>query len=114
MNKLEYHVLKILQDMMLKEVTTPRYIDVEGNLICVKKGTPELDLYLKTELVLEGRRLNMFSFDKVDDCLYKVIWEDKFLYLVGSNTRDKDIKYSKELELLSLSDNPLTNYLKTL
>lgn len=113
MNKLEYYILKIFQDMMLKENYISRYIQIEDHLLCVIKGSPELDLYIKTELVLEGRVLNMISFDKIEDSLYKVIWDKKFLYLIG-DIDSKDSNISKELELLSLSDNPLSNYLKNL
>ena len=112
MNKLEYHILKIFQDMVLKEYSDPRYTTLDDELICIIKGPEEKDLYIKTEAPLEGRVLNMLQFSKIDNNLYKVIWSPKFLYLIGD--KNQDITVSKELELLSLSTNPLSNYIKTL
>jgi hypothetical protein len=116
MKKLEYYILKIFQDMMVKENFDSRYILLEDNLLCLIKPKNELDLFVKTELILDGRTLNTFRFDKVVDGLYKITWTDVFLYIVG-NKNIKDIPYSvitKELELIKVSSNPLSNYIKTI
>lgn len=123
MNKLEYKILKVFQELMIKDHSDPRYIMVDSELLCIIKGVEELDLYVKSEAPLDGRSVTMLKFSQINDNLYKVIWDPKFLYLIG-NSETKTLKVesssaskayiSKELELLSLSDNPLTNYLKTL
>lgn len=116
MNKLEYHLLRIFQEMMVKNQTETRYLTLDDNLLALIKGEMELDLYIKTELVLEGRLLPSFSFSKVVDGLYKIIWSNQFLFLIGEKSKG-EVHHSvitKELELLRVSSNPLTNYIKTL
>jgi hypothetical protein len=116
MNKLEFYILRIFQDMMIKNQNETRYLTLDSNLLALIKGDKELDLYVNTELVLEGRMLDSFSFSKVVEGLYKLNWSDQFLYLIGEKSK-VDIHPSvitKELELLKVSSNPLTNYIKTL
>lgn len=116
MKKLEYHILKVFQEMMLKENFSNRYITIDGDLLCLIKTPTELDLYIKTNLVLDGRSLKTFSFEKILDDLYKVKWSEIFLYVIGDLDKNElsTPLLSKELELIRLSPSPLTNYLKTL
>jgi hypothetical protein len=116
MNKLEYYILKIFQKMMITNNTYNRYIYIEGNLLAIIKGEGELDLYVRTEVVLDGRVISSLRFSKVVDGLYKVVWSNQFLYLIGEIDKSKlqESSLSKELELLSVSSSPLSNYIKTL
>ena len=116
MNKLEYHILKLFQEMVLKKQYETRYLILDENLIAVVKGEKELEVYLKTEIVLEGRVLESFTFSKIVEGLYKLVWTDQFLYLVGEKNKE-DVHHSirtKEIELLRVSSNPLSNCIKTL
>lgn len=116
MNKLEYYILKILQEMINDESLQLRYIELEGQLIAVKRGVEEAELYLVTECILDGRTSPMIEFSRVFNDVYKVTWTPRFKYLIGSIDSDEVpvLQLTKELTLLRMSGSPISNYLKTI
>lgn len=116
MNRLEYHILTLLQAFILGNLEGPRYIELDDHLIAVIKGSEGDDLYVQTECILEGRSAPTFSFQKISGELYKIEWTSKFKYLVGeidSGALPPSF-LTKELELIQSSGTPLSNYIKTL
>jgi len=117
MKKLEYYIIKIFQEMKLKENFETRYVIIEDSLLSIIKSEDDLGLYVKTEMILDGRSTKSFKFEKIIDGLYKVIWTDLFYYIIGEKER-KDLSstldINKEIELIKVSSTPLSSYIKTL
>lgn len=117
MKKLEYYILKIFQEMKLKENLETRYVILEDSLLAIVKSEDDLGLYIKTEMILDGRSTKSFRFEKIIDGLYKVLWSDLFYFIIGEKEK-KDLSstldINKEVELIQVSPTPLTSYIKTL
>lgn len=119
MYKLENYIVEYLQHCFLIESmnhkVSPKYIELENELILVTKGVDDRELYLTSELNLHNMESSLLKCVKTVDSNYRVIWSEIFLYLIGELPElemDKSL-LTNELRMLRISKDPLTNYLKS-
>lgn len=119
MDKLEYYVVKYLQECIRKseskELPISKYLELDDELIAIIKGKEESELYLITECNLNNMGSDLMKYVRVTENLYKVEWSQVFDFLIGKineSEMDKAL-LTKELKLIQISRQPLTNFLKS-
>lgn len=119
MDKLEYYIIRYLQECLrvddLSEIPDSRYLELDNELIAILKGKGESELYIVTECNLNNMGSDLMTYVKITDNLYKVEWTQIFNYLIGSidESQVDQALLTKELQLIQVSSQPLTNFLKS-
>lgn len=118
MNKLELYIVEFLQYAIMSHTLDSsklcnRYIELEAELIRLTKGEDERELYLTTECNIHNMETPLFRVVRILDNHYKLEWKELFLYLIGAIPEVKTTQISNEMRMLRLSNQPLTNYLKS-
>lgn len=118
MNKLEEFIIEFLQYALTKcsadsNRSLNRYIELESELFRITKGEGERELYITTECNIHNMETSLFRVVRIIENNYKVEWKEIFLYLIGEVPEVKSTQISNEIKMLRLSNQPLTNYLKS-
>lgn len=120
MDKLESLIIDFLQFSLVMESLNEgkhlsKYIELENELILLTKGQDERDIYITTECNLHNMESTLLKCVKMIDNHYKIVWSDVFLYLIGEKS-EVDLEsnvITNELRMLKISQQPLTNFLKS-
>jgi len=119
MNKLEYYIIKFLQECVRSQSKgiplDIRYIELEKELLGIIKGEGENEMYVSTECNLNKMGSDLLTFIHITGKLYKIKWTDVFNFLIGeiNESQVDPALLTKELRSIQLSKQPLTNYLKS-
>lgn len=119
MDKLEYYIVRYLQDCLRiddhEPSTDARYLELDNELIAILKGKEESELYVVTECNLNNMGSDLMTYIRITENLYKVEWTQVFNFLIGSidESQVDQAFLTKELRLIQLSSQPLTNFLKS-
>lgn len=118
MNKLELYIVEFLQYALMigtldSNKSINRYIELENELFRITKGESERELYITTECNVHNMETPLFRLVKIIDNNYKIEWKELFLFLIGEINEVKYTQLTNEMRMLRLSNQPLTNYLKS-
>jgi hypothetical protein len=116
MNKLEYYIIKYLQECIRSNTKgiplDIKYVELESQLISIIKGDGENEMYVSTECNLNNMGSELLTFIHITGNLYKIKWTDVFRFLIGeiNESQVDSALLTKELKALQISKQPLTNF----
>lgn len=111
-------VLEKFQESILGDEDYSSYIIYEDELIRVifRKGMEDtLDLFFETSYRLDNIYTDSFVIKKIINNLYKVVWTDMFLYIIGEiSIIESGTDFDNDILAIARSNTPLSNYIKSL